>query len=656
MYQTQTQTQTGSTPSVLMMIPSGNQRTHVDTINDAKTELRKVNQQSSQVKYKPHADILPIGAENKARRAYAAVAAASNDTFLVVVFVLLLVAIGGVAAAAIFSGLSKSGIDKNNELIQKCIGKECKYTDPSSDWSLTRPGHYPDGRSHKICSPISRYTVGNSRLVCKFDSGGEVSGKPSIKDGHGYIVTWNGTLIHFWVPTCQVFWSINISTYTNVSGDISRTTPAINDDFGPSIYIGSGQGQYHGAYVLRIHRFTGQLIWWNQIETYWDAQLTKSLHVVEGFVLGGVSSNEESDAAFIPNYTCCNFRGSAFAIRAASGATQSQTYMIAPGVTSGAAVTGSNLVANFSNGQYNYWVTTGNLYDDRDINVTCMLSPPGGDPNNCFSNTTLSNSIVKIDAISGDIQCSFRAGFPDVWTVACIVPFINPENCLAHPGPDADLLQGVQSLRVIDPVTGELVDAIGAGSKGGVYWIVRESDCSFIRATQVGPGGVQGGLQWGSAADDKRIYAALSNWNHKNFTLINNSVACGGAWVSMDQASGNLLHMTVDPNSALDEECYDLQASIEAGNQTADFDHLSYLSHGLGPVTLINDVLFAGSMTGDMYAFAATTMMDILWSFNTTGSVNSAPAAWDRYFTFGSGYSRIGDGVGGSHEVWVWSV
>ena len=59
----------------------------------------------------------------------------------------------------------------------------------------------------------------------------------------------------------------------------------------------------------------------------------------------------------------------------------------------------------------------------------------------------------------------------------------------------------------------------------------------------------------------------------------------------------------------------------------------------MGPLTLANGVLFAGSMDkpGHMYAMDATSG-EILWRFASRGSVMSAPAIVDGNVYWGSGY------------------
>lgn len=65
-------------------------------------------------------------------------------------------------------------------------------------------------------------------------------------------------------------------------------------------------------------------------------------------------------------------------------------------------------------------------------------------------------------------------------------------------------------------------------------------------------------------------------------------------------------------------------------------------------MTLVNDVLFAGSMTGFLYGMDASTG-EILFSYDTGGSYNTAPTAWDSYLVTGSGYARFGLGPGQSN-------
>ena len=52
---------------------------------------------------------------------------------------------------------------------------------------------------------------------------------------------------------------------------------------------------------------------------------------------------------------------------------------------------------------------------------------------------------------------------------------------------------------------------MGAGQKSGQYWALDPDTGAVVWVTQAGPGGFGGGLQWGSAVDDQRVYTANAN-------------------------------------------------------------------------------------------------------------------------------------------------
>ena len=77
-----------------------------------------------------------------------------------------------------------------------------------------------------------------------------------------------------------------------------------------------------------------------------------------------------------------------------------------------------------------------------------------------------------------------------------------PNGDPATAGPDYDFAQGPMLL------DDELV---GAGQKSGMFWAFKRKTGELAWKTQVTPGGVTGGLQWGSATDGRRIFVAAAN-------------------------------------------------------------------------------------------------------------------------------------------------
>jgi len=87
----------------------------------------------------------------------------------------------------------------------------------------------------------------------------------------------------------------------------------------------------------------------------------------------------------------------------------------------------------------------------------------------------------------------------------------------------------------------------------------------------------------------------------------------GGIWNAVDAATGKILWQTGDPDNASD----------------------------YGSVSEANGVVYAGSLSGKMYALDAKTGA-ILWHFTTAGSVIDGPSIVNGVVYWGSGYNRVG--------------
>jgi polyvinyl alcohol dehydrogenase (cytochrome) len=82
---------------------------------------------------------------------------------------------------------------------------------------------------------------------------------------------------------------------------------------------------------------------------------------------------------------------------------------------------------------------------------------------------------------------------------------------------------------------------------------------------------------------------------------------------------------------------------------------------GLGPVSVANGVVFAGSMnqaptSPTMFALDAKTGQ-ILWSFVTGSSVIAGPAIVKNTVYWGAGYGRFGPALGtGNNKLFAFST
>jgi hypothetical protein len=60
-----------------------------------------------------------------------------------------------------------------------------------------------------------------------------------------------------------------------------------------------------------------------------------------------------------------------------------------------------------------------------------------------------------------------------------------------------------------------------------------------------------GGIEWGTATDNQRIYVAISNSAHRSYTLASGGLWNGGSWAALNPSNGAILwqvkNATIDP-------------------------------------------------------------------------------------------------------------
>lgn len=141
---------------------------------------------------------------------------------------------------------------------------------------------------------------------------------------------------------------------------------------------------------------------------------------------------------------------------------------------------------------------------------------------------------------------------------------------------------------------------------------------------KAGPGSLEGGGIWGAATDGRRVYTNIVNGDRKTFNLVpSNQTTNAGAWVALDARDGEILWTTANPS-----------------NETSP-----------GPVTLVNGVLFAGSVApnGPFYAMDARTGT-ILWANYTGATIYGGASASYGCVYIGNGYSV---GLAKFHPTWT---
>ncbi len=454
---------------------------------------------------------------------------------------------------------------------------------------------------------ISTANAGRLAPRWTLTTAGAISTTPTVDNGVVYVPDYGGKLWAVAAGSGKVLWSQDISGYTGVAGDVSRTSPAVYGNeliLGDGWILSSGAAGTSGARVFAVDRFTGKPVWSTQVDTDPNAQITGSPVVYGGVAYVGISSKGEGN-------TRDSFRGAVIALDAATGTLLWKTYTVPsnngggdsnlPGYYSGNAVWESTFAVDPARGLL--YIDTGNNYSvPAGVCTTPQqtgCAPPAADD--------YLDSILALRLSDGTIAWADHTLSTDLWTLPQPV------------GPDFDFGAGPNLFTTINPATGRAEQLLGVGQKSGVYWAVDPATGKVAWQTEIGPADVvaNAGIEYGTATDGRRIYAAEADTAGLSYTLGGSGPYAGktvtrGSWAALDPATGKILWQTPDPQGAVDA----------------------------GFVSTANGVVYAGSMaaTGtNMYALDAATGK-ILWSFASGGSVSGGAAIVDGSVYWGSGY------------------
>ncbi len=334
---------------------------------------------------------------------------------------------------------------------------------------------------------------------------------------------------------------------------------------------------------------TGKLIWKKRIDEHDAARLTGSSVALNGVVYIPAASWEET-RSLDPQYTCCTFRGSVTALRVRDGSVIWKTYMMDP-----AQKTGTNRVGAQQWGPSGAPIWSAPTVDTK----RGMLYVATGD-NYSVPATATSDAVIALDLKTGRIAWSQQVLANDAYNSACRSKGVN---CPPPNGPDYDF--GSSPILVHAPNGKEM---LVAGQKSGlVFAFDPDAKGKILWQTRVGTGGINGGVQWGMASDDQKVYASVSDVS----AVMNTAGPVGGA--TFDPAKGGgltALHLEDGSKAwfAPSPPCDPPRPGCSPGQSAA--------------LTLIPGVVFSPSLDGHLRAFS-TEDGEMLWDFDTAGQAYS---------------------------------
>ena len=411
--------------------------------------------------------------------------------------------------------------------------------------------------------------------------------QPTVVGGRVFVGSQSGNVYALDSASGCIHWYFAAATSVRAAVIIGRLQT--NSGSRNVAFIGDRAGNVYAVDAAR-----GTQIWKAKVDDHPVARVTGSPVFHNGRLYVPVASGEETAGA-ASDYECCRFRGSVVAFDGATGAQIWKTYTITeqPRPTqknkigtqmwgpSGAPIWSSPVIDIRRNALY---VTTGDNYSN----------PP----------TATSDAFVAFDLDSGKLLWSTQMLKADAWNVACRLP--DTTNCPESAGPDFDFAS--------PPILVTLANgrrALVAGQKSGIVHAVDpDRDGAILWQRRVGQGGINGGVQWGSAADQSNVYVALSDigrFNIPNSTATEPDPKVGGGLFALRLDTGDQVWFTPPPPCGERKRCSPAQSAA---------------------ISAIPGIVFSGSVDGHLRAFSTTTGA-IVWDFDTVGNhrtVNEVPA------------------------------
>lgn len=474
-----------------------------------------------------------------------------------------------------------------------------------SGWGLA------PGSSHRIdtaVAGIDRQNVGTLKLkwALAYPAAVRARSQPALAAGAIFVGSNDGSVLALDRATGCARWSFHASaevrTAIVLSGWKAGDTAA-----DPLAYFADLVGN-----VYAVKARTGELVWKVRPNNHPNATITGA-PVLQGGRLY-ISGSSLEKIRIEATYECCRFRGSVTALDAATGTEIWKTYTVDKPTLQGVNKAGAEMygpsgasvwnAASIDEKRNRLYVGTGNNYS----------SPP----------SDMSDSVIAMDLDTGKIAWHYQATAQDAWNVACNQP--DSTLCPKENGPDVDFGAGT-----IYATASDGKDYVLAGQKAGTVYGIDPDTGKPRWTTQIGRGGIVGGVHFGMALSGDRLFVPIA-----------------------DAPDAKEKEYKRPPNPgmyAVDIRTGKLEWEAPSANVCPAGREFCYPGYS-GAITATPELVLAGSHDGHLRIYDAATGK-VLWDFDTVrdfpavnggvahgGSMSggSAPIAYKGLLITNSGY------------------
>ena len=427
-----------------------------------------------------------------------------------------------------------------------------------------------------------------------YQSGTEF-GQPTIVDERLFVTSSTGRVYSLDAKTGCTYWTYDADAgsrtaitigelaHTRVAAlprRLKRTLAHLDVIKAPSAaFFGDDTG---AVYALDAQK--GTLLWKTQADTHPLARIVGAPTLYNDHLYVAVSSTEDAAAAN-PSYSCCTFRGSVVALDIASGRILWKSYT----VLQEPQPTRKNSAGVQEFGPAGAAIASSPTVDDK---RHVLYVATGGSATGVEQ--SLTDAIVALDLVDGKLRWVKQLVRPDAGTAGSgfwsspVLRTLATGNQVLLVGQKSGVVYGLDPDHGGEILWQTKIGDSGAGPAGGFA-----GGAPGI-ASAVGPPGVPGsagGVAWGSAADHRNLYVALSG-------LLAQPANAKGSLTALDMTTGLARWHTAAPQPACswgEHNCAHAQAQA---------------------VTVMPGSAFSGSMDGHLRAYS-TIDGKIMWDFDT---------------------------------------
>ena len=415
-------------------------------------------------------------------------------------------------------------------------------------------------------------------------------GQPTVVDERVFVTSSTGRIYSLDAKTGCTYWTFDAAAGSRTAvtvGELARakiaalprklkrTLAHLDVIKAPSaVFFGDDTGT---VYALDAQK--GTLLWKTQVDTHPLARITGAPALYNDRLYVAVASTEDAAAAN-PSYSCCTFRGSVVALDIASGRTAWKSYTV---------LEEPQPTRKNSSGIQEFGPAGAAIYSSPTIDTkrNVLYVATGGSPTG--AEQSLTDAVVAFDMADGKLR----------WVKQLVRPDAGPGGAGFSSSPVLRTLATGNQILLAGQKSG-VVYGLDPDHGGEIQWQTKIGDSNAVAGggasgiVKVGPPGVAGaagGVAWGSAADHRNLYVAISG-------LLAQPPNLSGSLTALDMTTGAARWHASSPEPV----CTWTERSCPHAQSQA--------------VTVMPGSAFSGSMDGHLRAYS-TIGGKILWDFDT---------------------------------------